>query len=450
MEKVQQMAEKVYYLYMKLPKIIQFMIKLVYYVLRTIYRLLRKVYRFFKKTFTKNVAVPVISANTNNNVETVMNETNKNNIYEIEEKDYILPKKKLKPGKLRISWIIPRPIKGSGGHRNFYRIISYLGAQGHEVRVYIDYKKSFSPDPCTSGNQAYNFIKDNFIDLHASVIYGTDNIKKCDVLFATHYESAYIVKQNEKKAKEIMYFIQDYESYFTAMGDEFIRAYQSYKLGLYPITSGPWPLCFLRKDFGVNYGYSFYFPLDTSIYNISKGQKKDKNSIVFFAKPHMPRRCYKLGLDALKIVKEKMPDVTIHFFGENASSYDDVPFEFVNHGLVPTITELGDLYRKCEVGIAFSTTNPSLVPYEMISCGVAVVDLDFNDNEVNYGGRENITLAEPFAEKVAEKIIFLLNNKKDRERVVKRGLKYCKIFPSEKKMCEGIEREIIKVYEKGR
>ena len=429
MEKAIALAEKVYYVYSKLPNFLKKVIKFFYWILKGVYRLLRKVYHLFVKKKKVNNS---ISENKVMIVENIL-----------EEGDYIV-ERKLKKGKYKISWIIPRPIKGSGGHRNFYRVIRYLASQGHDVTVYIDYKLSFSPDPCTSGKQAHNFIKENFFDLGASIIYGTDNIEKCDMLVATHYESAYIVKENEDKAKKCFYFIQDYESYFTAMGDEFIRAYQSYKLGLYPITSGPWPLTFLKRDFGVNYGYYFRFPLNREVYYYN-GETKEKNSIVLCAKPNMPRRCYKLGLKALTIVKEKMPETKIYFFGENSSSYCNVPFDFVACGLVPTIEELGDLYRKCLVGLAFSTTNPSLVPFEMLSCGTAVVDLDFNDNEVNYGSRDNITLAEPFADKIAEKVIELLKDEKLRSKKVKNGMEFCKIFPSEKEMCEGIEKEIIRV-----
>ncbi len=433
MDKAIALAEKAYYIYSKLPKFLKWVIKLFYWITKLIYKLFKSIYHIFKRNDVNKKNITNIQEKTN----IITNDDN------LETGNYIV-KKKLKKGKYKISWIIPRPIKGSGGHRNFYRVIRYLASQEHDVTVYIDYKLSFSPDPCISGVQAHNFIKENFFDLGASIIYGTDNIEECDMLFATHYESAYIVKENENKAKKCFYFIQDYESYFTAMGDEFIRAYQSYKLGLYPITSGPWPLTFLKKDFGIDYGYYFRFPLNRNVY-FYNGETKEKNSIVFFAKPNMPRRCYKLGLNALTIVKEKMPETKIYFYGENSNSYNDVPFDFVNCGLVPTIEELGDLYRKCEVGLAFSTTNPSLVPFEMLSCGTAVIDLDFNDNEVNYGSRENITLAEPFAEKIAEKVIELLKNKKLRKEKVKKGMEFCKIFPSEKEMCEGIEKEIIRV-----
>ena len=192
MEKVIALAEKLYYVYSKLPRFLKSIIKVCYFILKAFYKLLRKIYRLFTKKKNDNIPVTI---NDNTNIENTS-----------DEGDYII-KKKLKKGKYKISWIIPRPIKGSGGHRNFYRVIRYLASQGHYVTVYIDYKLSFSPDPCISGKQAHDFIKENFFDLGASIIYGTDNIEKCDMLFATHYESAYIVKENEYKAKKCFYFI---------------------------------------------------------------------------------------------------------------------------------------------------------------------------------------------------------------------------------------------------
>ena len=90
--------------------------------------------------------------------------------------------------------------------------------------------------------------------------------------------------------------------------------------------------------------------------------------------------------------------------------------------------------------------NPSLVPYEMMSCGCAVVDLDFNDNIINYEDEKNITLAEPQPEKVAEAIIGLLENKKGRISKAKNGMNLCKSYPTEEEMCKGIEDALLKEY----
>ncbi len=360
-----------------------------------------------------------------------------------ENSDYYVDKK---CDKLRISFIIPQPIIGSGGHRNIYRIVRYLANKGYDVTCYVDPENYDNPDYVRSGVAAYHKITDNFFDLGCNIIYGLGNIKECDVLFATHAGSAYTVRDNLHKAKLGCYFIQDFEPYFQPMGDGYIGALNTYKFGLFPITSGPWPLALLKRDFNIKKGEYFRFPINTDVYYYDKKVEKKENRIVFFAKPSMPRRCYRLGIDALNLVKMKHPEVEIVLYGENGSHYNDVPFEFTNVGLAPTIEDLGDLYRSSSIGVAFSTTNPSLVPYEMMACGVAVVDLDFNNSVVSYDSHDNVTLVDTTPHAIADGIINLIENKKLKEEKIKNGLKFCKQFPSEDKMCKLIEGYILKEY----
>lgn len=348
------------------------------------------------------------------------------------------------PTKLKISWIIPQPIIGSGGHRNIYRIVHYLATHGYDVTCYVDPEDN-RKDQVHTGIEAYHKITDNFFDLECNIVFGLDNIKECDVLFATHAASAYVVKNNLSKTKLACYFIQDFEAYFQPMGDNYIETLNTYKMGLYPITSGPWPLDFIKREFGVKEGNFFRFPINTEIYYNDNKTRKE-NRIVFFAKPSMPRRCYRLGIQALSIVKEKHPEAEIVLFGENGSHYQNIPFDFINKGLAPSINDLADLYRSSSIGIAFSTTNPSLVPYEMMSCGCAVVDFDFNNSVVSYDNYENAMLVDTTPEKIAEGILKLYENPKLRKNMVKNGLEFCKKFPSEEEMCKLIEGYILKAY----
>lgn len=346
---------------------------------------------------------------------------------------------------LKISFIIPQPFEGSGGHRNIFRAIKYLSRFGHDLTVYVN------PDNhrFKTSLEVEQFITNNFFDLEAKVVWWAKDIKPCDVIVATHWSTAYIADSNRDKAKLLCYFIQDFEPYFYSMGYEYVISYNTYRLGLYPITSGPWPLRLLERDFGITEGDFFRFPIDRSIYyHNPELTKADHPRIAFFARPDMPRRCYQLGLQGLKLVKEAHPEVEILFYGAASSKYVNVPFEFTNLGLLPEISMLGDLYRSCDLGICFSTTNPSLVPYEMMACGCPVVDLDFNDNVVNYGSDDNVTLVGPSAREIAQGVFRLLEDKAYAEKVTANGLEYSKIFPEEEEMARLIESFILKQYRK--
>ena len=366
---------------------------------------------------------------------------------EIQKNDYYV-NKKIDKKKLRISFVIPQPIIGSGGHRNIYRIVRYLAHKGYDVTCYIDPEGLCDPSHVRTGMEAYRKITDNFFDLECNIVFDVNDIKECDVLFATHAASAYIVKRNEDKYKLGCYFIQDYESYFFPMGDNYLIFHNTYKLGLYPITSGPWPLELLKRDFNITEGNYFRFPINTDIYYFDKNKTRKDNRVIFFAKPGMPRRCYNLGIQALKIFKDKYPDAEIVLYGEDSSHYNNVPFEFTNLGLLPTIGDLGNLYRSASIGIAFSTTNPSLVPYEMMACGCAVIDFDFNNSVVSYDNYDNAELVDTTPEEIAKGIEKLYTSNELRSNKVKNALEFVKIFPSEEKMCKLIEGYILDAYKR--
>lgn len=334
---------------------------------------------------------------------------------------------------LSITWIIPQPFEGSGGHRNIFRAIRYLGEFGHACRVHV------IPDNnrFASGEDIAAFISREFFDIGAEVILGTDHVDHCDIMVSTFWTTAYVAKASEHKAAVQVYFLQDFEPMFYPMSTEYVRAMATYDFGFYFITSGPWPLRMLAATVGEKRGDFFRFPIDRNIYY--PAAQKPVRRVAYFARPHMPRRCYPLGVAALALVKQTHPDVEIVFYGDNSESYSDVPFEFTNLGMTDTIQELGDLYRSATVGLCFSTTNPSLVPYEMMACGCPVVDLASNGNVVNYQSTENAVLVDPTPEAIADGVRSVLDSEERRSRLSESGIGLAEQFPTELEMAQLIE-----------
>jgi len=233
------------------------------------------------------------------------------------------------------------------------------------------------------------------------------------------------------------------------MGTDYVRACETYRFGFYPITSGPWPLRMLEKEWGITDGAFFRFPIDRGIYHAPSSPRTNaRKRIVYFARPDMPRRCYPLGVAALQLVKQERPDVEIVFYGDKAEKFQHVPFEFTNVGMTPQISDLGDLYRSADVGVCFSTTNPSLVPFEMMACGLPVVDLDVNGNEVSYGGRENCMLAAASPRDIADKIYAVLDDTARAADLTSRGIAYAEEFPTEVEMVRLIEHFIVREFDR--
>lgn len=342
-------------------------------------------------------------------------------------------------GRLRIAWLLPGLILGSGGHRNILRAAYHLAQFGHEVTVFVT-------DTDKSSADLDSLIRKNFYDIDGDIRRYEQYIPQVDVLFATHWPTVEIAMRHAHSAGKIMYFVQDFEPLFYPMGTQYIKSENTYKYGLFHICSGPWCAKLLSRDYGAATGY-FQFPIEKSTYYADE-RASPANSIdghiLFFAKPEMPRRCFELGLEALELVKIIKPTVKITLFGSEAIKNLRLPFACELLGLTPTINDLADLYRNADLGLVFSTTNPSLVPYEMMACGLPVIDLDRGDAAVNYDERRDLALlANPEPRMMAQQIVQLLDAPEERRARAQRGLEFVQTFPTEDAMAKRIEELIL-------
>jgi len=341
----------------------------------------------------------------------------------------------LAPGRHRIAWVIPGLIVGGGGHRNILRAAYFLSQFGHQVSLYFT---ATEQDPQDIKSQ----IQAHFYPLDCPVYLYNGKIHPADVVFATHWSTVSAALTARGTAKEIMYFVQDFEPAFAPMSTEYVLAENTYRLGLYHITSGPWCEMILHRDYHAEADH-FRFPVDRSVYYPRSRTKANKN-LIFFAKPEMPRRCFELGVMALREFHYLRPDVEIILFGSRHLADQSFDFKVTIREIVPTIEGLAQMYSDADVGLVFSTTNPSLIPYEMMACGLPVVDLERGDNALNYGGRHDIAmLASPLPERMAQTLAELFGNPEALARRREAGLAFVKSFPSEEQMARQIESLIL-------
>ncbi len=342
----------------------------------------------------------------------------------------------LKSGKLHISWVIPGLIIGGGGHRNILRAAYFLTQFGHQVSLYFI---GTEKDPEVIKRQ----IQQHFYPINCAVHLFEGKIYPCDVVFATHWSTVSAAMTARGIAKDIMYFVQDFEPAFSPMGSEYVLAENTYRQGLYHITSGPWCELMLRRDFNAVADH-FQFPVDRSIYYPRVRTKANRN-LVFFAKPEMPRRCFELGTMALQEFHQLRPDVEIVMFGSKHASKQSYDFPVTIREVLPTLNDLAQMYSDGDVGLVFSTTNPSLIPYEMMACGLPVIDLARGDNAINYAGRTDIALlADPQPHIMARQIAELIGNPVELIDRRENGLDFVNSFPSEEGMARRIEDLIMR------
>ena len=333
-----------------------------------------------------------------------------------------------------VAFVIPNPIKGGGGHRNIFRAVKYLKEFGHDVTVYYTQSETDEKTMKTNVSKWFYSMEDIvFIKYRGHLGYH-------DAVFATWWETAYLVQKEQDKFKQCFYFVQDFEPFFYPVSSNYYLAENTYRLGFAHICSGPWCEKMLKERYQAE-AVSFQFPLDTNIYNENYKRTKLEKNIIFFAKPELSRRCFELGIKALEVFHRQMPEVEIILYGSKQLYEGIVSFKATILNILPRLEDLAELYANADVGIVFSTTNPSLVPYEMMSCGCPVVDLNLDYAISKYGNCEdNVFLLDVQPEKFAKELLEIIGDDELREKKRKSASVWVKKeFPSEYEMARKVE-----------
>ncbi|MCB1886659.1 MAG: glycosyltransferase family 4 protein [Rhodocyclaceae bacterium] len=312
----------------------------------------------------------------------------------------------------RFAWFIPRLIEGSGGHRTMLEHARALEARGHHCHLYLEGSHA---DP----GRGANLIEELFGYRFERVSFGWDNVAPADAAVATIWYSAAIVRNLPFDCARL-YFVQDWEACFNPMGDAYLMAENSYLYGLTPITIGRW----LTHELGARFkvpAYHFDFGANLDIYR-PQPQTARENAVCFIYQPDKPRRCSRIGIEALGIVKHHMPDTRIYLYGSSPKEKGNIWFEHEHLGLLP-LEACNALYNRCAVGLCLSSSNPSRIPFEMMAAGLPVVEM-WRENTLYDFPESAIRLAHQTPECLAESILQLLSSPEQREAMGQAGSAY--------------------------
>lgn len=322
---------------------------------------------------------------------------------------------------LTLNWLVTEPFPGSGGHTGIFRMIRHLVDFGHVCHIYVipvHFMHKYTPA------QIEKYVSDQFMPTRAIYHQWTGAAGPADATIATYWKTVPLL-QKLPMAGRRYYLVQDFEPYFYAVGSEYIQAENTYRHGLHCITLGPWLAKLMREHYGAEADH-FDFAVDPDIYFPVPEPRDPHPRVAFYARPSTPRRAYELGLEALRLVKQRRPDTEILFYGaDKLSPAPDFPVH--NLGIL-NAWELAKLFSTCDIGVVFSTTNPSFVPFEMMACRCAVVDIRSERVEGLLEDGVNCRLAEPTAESIAETVVDFLNNKAQRTAVVERAYQQVKLM----------------------
>lgn len=317
-------------------------------------------------------------------------------------------------GRKSINWFIPPFGFGSGGHTTIFRTIKFLEQKGYICNIII----VGEPRP-TSVEVARKQINEWFFPLRANVFLDMALVPPANIAMATSWQTAYFVR-NYNNSTHKCYFVQDFEPSFYAMGSEYVWAEETYRFGFKGITAGDWLRNMMINTYGME-AISFGFSYEKEFYKPQPKPAGAGRNVFFYARPPTQRRGFELGMLVLAEVVKRLPDVGVVFAGWDISNYE-IPFKHKNAGTV-TREELPTLFSECDVALVLSLTNLSLLPLELMACGIPVVS---NKNACAEWmlNQDNSCLAQPTVDKLADGICKVLESVDYREKLIANGINF--------------------------
>jgi glycosyltransferase involved in cell wall biosynthesis len=304
-------------------------------------------------------------------------------------------------GPLHVAIVIPFFREGSGGHTTIANLVRGLERLGHHCSLWID-------DPghrCAGGPAgAERNLRAWFGPFAANVHYGFGAWRGADIAVATGWQTVARVRVLPGTAARA-YLVQDHEPEFFGTSAQRLWAEDSYRHGLYPITAGQWLAEVMDSEYGLPATH-FELAVDTERYRPQDVARRD-DVVLFYARASTPRRAVPIALVALGELKRRRPQTELWFYGHGWPPRVDYPFR--NVGVVSG-EDLAQLYTTATVGLVLSMTNYSLVPQEMLACGLPCVELDAPSVVAAFGREGPIELAAPEPMAIVEALERLLDD----------------------------------------
>jgi glycosyltransferase involved in cell wall biosynthesis len=314
---------------------------------------------------------------------------------------------------LHVAVIVPPFQRGSGGHNTIFTLMSYLERAGHTCTVWMY-------DPLGRHHEAAAVLRrrivEEFTPLRAPAFKGFGDWYGADVVVATGWETVYpslLLPHCRARA----YLINDHEPEFFATSAEALWAARTYELGLYGISASRWLRDLLARRYGQR-GSWFRLGVDHGLYRPRPVERR-RDTIVFYAREYTPRRAGPLGALALEELHARRPDTRFALFGMPEDPPLPVPYEQL--GIVAP-ERLSWVYSEGTVGLCLSLTNYSLIPQEMMACGLPCVDLAGGSTEAELGSEGGVELASADPVALADALEALLSDRDRWERRSGAGL----------------------------
>ena len=287
--------------------------------------------------------------------------------------------------RLHLAFVIPPFSEGSGGHNIIFQLIARLERAGHTCSIWVDDPLSHRAHEWPAVVRAG--VREHFADVRAPVYKDLQHWYGADVVVATGWQTVYPALSLEN-VRARAYLVNDHEPDFYPTSVEATWAAETYRLGLYGICGSPW----LQQLYVERYGGAaevFDYGVDHDIYH-RHAVERSAGTVVYYSRSTTPRRAVALGVMALHELHRRRADVRIVMFGERYPLPTPFPYDHIG---VASPEQLALLFSEATVGLSLSMTNYSLIPQEMLACGLPCVDLQGASAESVFGSDGPVELS---------------------------------------------------------
>jgi hypothetical protein len=298
-----------------------------------------------------------------------------------------------------IVWIIPDFGIGSGGHATIFRFCQFLSFGGFKQRILIhglhfhftaqDAKFDIDQNFRKIGNMSVDVfrtpseLKRALAEMEGYAVFGTCWKSQNFALLAQHFDKRFC-------------FVQDKEGLFRAYdGVSALADCPLIENFCEILTAGPWLASRYRSATAFRLGADVEMMerLSTAVPS-EVVRTKRVIKIGVYARWVSARRAVDLIWLLLMHLHSLATDyeIEIHSFGSPVGQ-TKFPFKIIDHGTLSQF-DLNSLLKSLDVGIAFSTTNYSILPIEMLAANLKTFDLYTEENVINFEGLP-VTLLSP-------------------------------------------------------
>jgi glycosyltransferase involved in cell wall biosynthesis/GT2 family glycosyltransferase len=306
--------------------------------------------------------------------------------------------------RLRIAMVIPSFRRGSGGHGTLMQILTRLEARGHVCSVWLH---DFTGQHLAEWPAVVRAdINDFFVPIQGPVYKDFSEWQGADVVIATGWQTVHPTLMLDQ-CRSRVYLVNDHEPDFYPASTERSLAADTYRHGLHIIAASPWLRDLLIDRYQAS-ADAFQLGVDHSIYTPMDDVTRDRDTVVYYARHATPRRAVPIGLMALSELHRRRPDTRVVLFGDPGVL--ESPFPYEHHGVLSP-RQLARIYNEATVGLCLSLTNFSLMPKEMLACGLPCVELAGVSAESIFGDSGALELAPLEPNAIADALQRLLEDR---------------------------------------